>query len=83
MHEQGTGVRDAEERSVELYRQSFKLRDLNEIEADILCYRGRKENPVWVHLEPRKFIHSRILEGSSDITGKYARPVPSALYRER
>ncbi|KAI0628133.1 hypothetical protein C8Q77DRAFT_1162430 [Trametes polyzona] len=51
----GTRVRGSEEMSKGYFKESRELKTLDTMSAEIICYRGKKDNPQWVDLEPECF----------------------------
>ncbi|KAI0668093.1 hypothetical protein C8Q78DRAFT_1081495 [Trametes maxima] len=51
----GTRVRGAEEMSRGYFKESREAKTLDTMSAEIMCYRGKKQDPRWVDLEPECF----------------------------
>ncbi|KAL1941029.1 hypothetical protein VTO73DRAFT_7665 [Trametes versicolor] len=51
----GTRVRGTEEMSKGYFKESREVKTLDTMSAEIICYRGKKEDPKWVDLEPHCF----------------------------
>ncbi|KAI0367126.1 hypothetical protein BV20DRAFT_1055106 [Pilatotrama ljubarskyi] len=51
----GTRVRGNEEMSRGYFKESREARTLDTMSAEIMCYRGKKQDPKWVDLEPECF----------------------------
>ncbi|KAI0824355.1 hypothetical protein BC628DRAFT_1322727 [Trametes gibbosa] len=55
MASQGTRVRGTTEVSKGYFKEARELKTLDTMSAEIICYRGKKEDPRWVDLEPECF----------------------------
>ncbi|KAI0350808.1 hypothetical protein OH77DRAFT_1412306 [Trametes cingulata] len=51
----GTRVRGNEEMSRSYLKESREAKTLDTMSAEIICYRGKKQDPKWVDLEPECF----------------------------
>ncbi|KAI0773051.1 hypothetical protein BD413DRAFT_656213 [Trametes elegans] len=51
----GTRVRGNEEMSRSYFKESREVKTLDKMYAEIICYRGKKEDPRWIDVEPECF----------------------------